>query len=313
MSLFKRQKPPVETPGRQRRDLSGTSRPQAFSYYSQRSGSSLNTGRTAPEDTITVPALEKLTGLLAGNRLLIFAGVFAATALLGYAVWLRPEPQMVSLAAASEAYFMHEPREYEQAAKQTLSDSFLNRNKITVDTNKVSRVLTESYPEIKDVTVELPLFGNRPVVYIEPYTPSFILTAAGSTAYLLDENGRALVSASQIPDSGKLTLPTLHDKSGIKVKLGAQALPGDVIRFTGEVISILGAADISYRSLELPPASSELDVYIEGTPYFVKFNMQEDPRLQTGTFIATKLRLERDRITPGQYIDVRVPERAYYR
>ncbi len=63
----------------------------------------------------------------------------------------------------------------------------------------------------------------------------------------------------------------------------------------------------------MPPAAYELDVYLSETPYYVKFNLENDALQQAGTFLAAKQRLDRDNIRPEKYVDVRVSGRAYYK
>lgn len=295
--------------GRQRPARADGARPQAFSYYSQRSGSSVNTGRSQSE-----PGLQKERSLASLNHNhMVFMLITAAGLLIaGYLLWLSSEPRIVLKTSAGSSYFAQDTKVYQESAAHSLSSSLLNRNKLTVDTEKVSKDITASYPEVATVKTRLPFFGHRPVVVIEPYAPSFILTTPTSAAFLLDENGRALISTSQIDGTDELYVPTLQDKSAIEVRLGSQVVSGTTVRFIQKVLAILDASDIGYGTLTLPEASNEVDVAISGTPYFVKFNLQGDARLQAGTFIAAKLRLEKDGVTPTQYIDVRVPERAYY-
>jgi hypothetical protein len=70
---------------------------------------------------------------------------------------------------------------------------------------------------------------------------------------------------------------------------------------------------MSVGSMILPAGTSELDVHLAGQPYFVKFNLNNnDPRQQAGTFLAAIANLQKNHITPAQYIDVRVDGRAYY-
>jgi hypothetical protein len=299
--------------GRQRPAVSDQSRPQAFSYYSQRSGSARSTGRTAPEDVWAAESDRPATTLSLSKRLYTACAAVVLLVIAVFGLYLGSEPKIVLLNTAGSAYFLQDEQTYRQTAARTLAGSLFNKNKLTVDTRRVSDDLKHGYPEIRSVTVALPTFGHQPVVYISPYRPSFILTTTASTAYLLDENGRALISTSQIPDTGKLGVPTLQDASGHKVTLDTQVVSSATIRFTETVIAILTAANIPHGTLTLPAAASELDVAIAGKPYKVKFNLQGDPRQQAGAFIATKKRLEKDRISPGQYIDVRVPERAYYK
>jgi len=79
----------------------------------------------------------------------------------------------------------------------------------------------------------------------------------------------------------------------------------------------LRAQNVSIKAMTLPAASSELDVYIGGTSYFVKFNLQDindsAANIQSGTFLALKKHLAEQNKTPSQYIDVRLEGRAYYR
>ncbi|MDB5181313.1 MAG: hypothetical protein JWP13_76 [Candidatus Saccharibacteria bacterium] len=314
MNLFGKSKradtPPVQT-GRQRPVSNDSSRPQAFSYHTQRSGSSVNTGRGQVEPDIDTK--RSITAAWTNNRLSMLGGGVLIVGLLGYMLTLTPSPKVVLKTTSDSAYFVQDAEAYQKTAAHSLSGSLFNRNKITVDTAKVEQDIKKNYPEVAKATVTAPLFGQKPVVTIEPYRPSFILTTTSSAAFLLDENGRALISTSQIAQSGELSVPTLQDKTDLQVKLGAQVLSGGTIRFIQEVLAILKASGVEYGVLSLPAGTSELDVAIKDKPYLVKFNLQGDARLQAGTLIATKLRLEKDRITPGQYVDVRVADRAYYR
>lgn len=312
---FGRKKQEPEAPATRRRlqDDYQTERPQAFSYYARRTASDANTGRIDAENTR--PARKSATGPGNGlkTRLIAVATVCflaAATVLLSS---LSAQPEVVLIKTNGSAYFLQPADAYAASAQKALESSLLNKNKLTVDTSAVSAELRRNYPEVKSATVVLPLFGMRPTVYIEPYRPSFILTTAASSAYLLDEHGRALVSVSQITDTGELSVPTIQDKSGLVVKLGGQVLPRSTVAFIEEVLRVLAAQGIDHSAIVLPPGSSELDVAIAGKPYTVKFNLQGDARQQAGTYIATKLRLERDKTPVGQHIDVRVPERAYIR
>lgn len=287
-------------------------RTQAFSYYARRSNAPRDAVRGS-QNTETEPREGTRPAMTRGNRWIMALSGVVLVAGAAYMLTLSGDPKVITRTENGGTYFMQEPGLYAQTAARSMQSSILNKSKLTVNTAQVVRDLTGNYPEIAEATVQIPLIGRRPVVVLEPHRPSFILTTLESTAFLLDENGRALVSTSQISDPGKLSVPTLQDKSGIGVTLGSQALPAGTITFTEAVLRVLKAANVQYSALSLPPASSQLDVAIAGKPYFVKFNIQGDARQQAGTFIAAKLRLEKDRVTPGQYVDVRVPERAYYR
>jgi hypothetical protein len=310
MGLFRKQKPDEPVFARRRVSPADQSsqRTQAFSYYAQRSVPQANTGRGQLPDETTD---SERAWYLSRTSVLTVVVLLVAGAL--YMLTLTGSPKIVPVTSGSNTYFMQSEAVYQQTAAAVLGSSLFNKNKLTVDTAKVIHELQTRYPEIHTASVIIPVFGQRPVVYLTPYRPSCILTTLDNKAYLLDENGRALASTSQITNSGELSVPTVEDKSGLDIKPGSQALPANTVQFIDQVVSILDAAKIARQSLVLPAASSELDAYISGKPYFVKFNLQGDAKLQAGTFLATKERLEQDRVTPSQYIDVRVNERAYYK
>ena len=66
--------------------------------------------------------------------------------------------------------------------------------------------------------------------------------------------------------------------------------------------------------MTLPAQSRELDVYISGDPYYIKFNLEDntDADQQIGTYFATRQYLINNKITPSQYIDAMVVGRVYY-
>ncbi|HSH18431.1 MAG TPA: hypothetical protein VK978_03530, partial [Candidatus Saccharimonadales bacterium] len=306
---------PVPQQPRRRReavsDRTRGERPQVLTCYARRSNSDANVGRS--EVRAAQEAAHSASNIPLAKRLAILGGV--CSGLLGLAAVnvLSGPPKVQLVTANGSAYFMQAPEAYATTAARTMDGSVLNKNKLTIDTGKISQELARNYPEIKTATVVLPLVGTQPTVYIEPYRPSFILITTSSSAYLLDENGRALVSTSQITDTGELSVPTVQDKSGLAVKLGDQVLARATVGFVEQVLAVLESQDVEISSLVLPPGSSEVDIAIAGKPYVGKFNLQGDARLQAGTFMATKRKLEAAKVTPGQYIDVRVPERAYIR
>jgi hypothetical protein len=316
MKLFGGKKP-QEPVGRRRPlrpESDVPSRPNpAFSYYSQRSDSQVNTGRRDTADVTAGRTSAQPPAVVRRRRLIMIALSVVVLAGAVYALPLSPTVHVILLQDAATAHFLQDGAVYRQTAEKSLSTSIFNRNKLTVNTAAVRLDLLKNYPEIKDVSVALPLFGRQPQVYVEPYKPSFILTTTSNTAFLLDATGRALAMTNQVPDIDKLGVLTLQDRSGVPVALGVRAVPSTTVTFAQTVSAALKAASITPSSLVLPAKASELDVYVAGTPYFVKFNLQNDALQQAGTYLATRQRLEADHIKPGQYIDVRVPERAYYK
>ncbi len=213
--------------------------------------------------------------------------------------------------AAASKIFLRDQKAYETAAS-TLFSGLLNRNKITVDTTKIAADMQKQFPELKAISISLPLSSPNPVVYIHPSVPELILVANGGL-YLLDGNGRALITGNQVSDLDAFPAPVVVDESGLPVELGRIVLPEPTVTFIKEVVNQLQAKGITTTSLVLPQGTAELHVKVDGAGYLVKYNLHGDAREEVGAYIAAKERFEATGKTPGEYVDVRVVSRVYYK
>jgi hypothetical protein len=98
-----------------------------------------------------------------------------------------------------------------------------------------------------------------------------------------------------------------------KININKQALSNSDLAFILYVYDELEAQSIKTSYYTLVPNSRELDVKPAAQPYTIKFNLEEDPKVQTGSYLALRGYLQTNKITASQYIDVRVLGRAYYK
>lgn len=223
---------------------------------------------------------------------------------------LSTDVKVVPLSATDGRLLVHPTAVYAAAANRQLNGSVWSRNKITINTASLSQALLKQFPELSSVNVTVPLLAHRPVVYIAATRPVLTLVT-GNGSFVIDNTGRALIGNSGLNRPG---LPLLHDQSGLRIQANRQALPATSVGFIQVVVAQLAAKQLAVADMSLPPAASELDVRLSGQPYFIKFNLEDDqPREQVGTFLATIAQLKRQNIAPAQYVDVRVPGRAYYK
>lgn len=311
MSIFKKKQPPVE---RRRPVPPEASRPRAFSYYANRSQQDINTGR--------VQLREETNNRAKAQRWIQFAlihfgtiiGVIVILACVVYVVGLSTNPKIVPMPSADNGHFLRSSAVYQKAAEALLNESFSSRNKITINVSAVSEKLKQEFPELADVSITLPLIGHRPIIYIQPTQPVFILSTINHNSYIIDNNGRALINVSNVPRGTGLDLPVVNDQSGLTVKQGNIVVTESDVQFIKVVTAQLKAHSIGIKSLTLPPAADELDVAISGVPYIVKFNLYSGTAaVQTGAFLAVREQLTSEHITPSHYIDVRIDGRAYYK
>ncbi len=288
--------------------------PSAFAYRARRSDAERGTGRQLSGVPIgqPVPAVRHLGRFWlqrAGLIILLLAILASAVNVLS----LSTDAKVLPLTTAANQGLLRNKTVYEAAASQQLGSSIWNRNKITIDTARLSRGLMTQFPELSSVSVTIPLLAHRPLVYVEAAQPALILSTDNG-AFIIDTTGKALVSSSSPAGLNQPDLPIITDQSGLRIQTNHQALPTADISFVQTVITELAAKQLSVSAMTLPAAASELDVHISGQPYFVKFNLENnDPREQAGTFLATINQLHRQNVTPSQYVDVRVDGRAYYK
>jgi hypothetical protein len=278
-------------------------------YRARRDEPSINTGRKVEREAPQA-AHDRLQFWLQRFGLIIL--LIAGLASVVNVVSLSNQAKVLPLVAADSGAFLRDTKVYETAATKLLAESVWNKNKITVDTGHISRELLQQYPELASVSVTIPLLAHRPLVYIQPGEPALILLGANG-AFVIDNTGKALLKGDDVKAIGQPDLPLVNDQSRLRLELNKQALPASTVSFIREVKLQLAAKQFTAAEMNLPAAASQLDVKIAGQPYYIKFNLQTDTaRQQAGTFLATITQLQKQNVTPSQYVDVRVPGRAYY-
>jgi len=201
---------------------------------------------------------------------------------------------------------------YEADVRAVFSESLSNRSKLLINTDQLAKKLQERFPELGDIAIVLPLVGRRPVVQIRPAEPALVLgTLQG--ALVIDEHGRTIADAGDVESSILDKLPTLQDESSLSLERGSYALPKETVSFVMTVAAQLQEKKLEIQSIVLPAVANEMHIRLRNRPYYIKFNLRGDGRIQAGTLIATKGRLEADHITPRHYIDVRVPGKVFYK
>ena len=297
-------------PSRQRAN-SGSSSPEKFSYYSNRSvsdqsGDSRNPGRAESQSRKSM--LTTFAGRF--GAIIAFAAVIL---LLVSSIQVDMKPRVVIL-NQDQSLQLHTASEYQTTAEQVMKKSWTNTNKLTIDTRSVGIQMQLAHPEIADVSVALPLVGQRLVMFLQLTEPQLILSGKDGLAYVIDENGRALVDVANAGTNVVHGLPTISDESSLAMDVGKVALPQEDVAFIKTVLYQLNQSGIPLGRISLPSGGRELDIYVSGQPYFIKFNLEENtPKQQVGSFLAVDKHLQKKGEKPKEYIDVRLAGRAYYR
>jgi hypothetical protein len=294
---------------RQRRAVTPTQRSTVFSYHTNRSPR-----QDAPARDMQAPARLQvpLAKVPWRRRLPLVAGLAALLFVAFLSLHVNTNARIVPIDSNKGQVFLRPVTTYEQAATQYLS-GLANSNKLTINTKQIASQLTRQFPELTSTSVSLPIVGSQPTIFIQPATPRLVLATPSGGPYILDSSGRALIVSSQVKDLSNLQLPVVVDESGLKVALGAIALPRATVSFIAEVAEQLRAKKLTVSSLVLPVGSNELHVRINGAGYYIKYNVYGNAREEAGAHLALKERLEQQKLIPREYIDVRVEGRGYYK
>ena len=307
--MFKKK---INTPPTRRQRLSADRQamPQSFSYHRVRSEEDANTGRQFNRPAVGKAA--KSLGRFWIQRFGLAILLIVAVVCLFDVLNLSASPRVIVLGSSNDTALQGLDI-YQAAFTGYMQRSVFNHNKLTVNTAQLGQQLQQHYPEISKVAVALPLLAHRPVVYIEPAEPAVIVQSS-SGAYVLDTNGRALLTADSLSTVRRAALPIVTDQSGLHVSLNQQVLTGGDVSFIQMVVAQLSAKQIVADTMVLPAATRELDVHLTGQPFIIKLNLQSgDAQQQIGTFLAVYTKLKSQNIVPAQYVDVRVDGRAYYK
>ena len=305
--MFKKKQTPPNTTGR---NVQKRTPANVFSYYNSRSTAESDktrrnehraSGKTGK--SISLSWVVYTPSILAG-LVLVFCMFYVST--------LGSTPKVRVVGGENSRKIVSDPDAYESEIRTILERSITNRSKVLIDTDKVAREITEEYPELGDIAVILPLVSRQPIVEIRPTDPLLVLVSNNET-FVIDENGRAIAYAEDVDSSVRDTLPVVRDESGVPLERGKAALTSETVALVAEVFGQLAASNVPIQSMTLPTVANELHVRLTDKPYYVKFDLRGEGRLQAGALLAVKEHLESQKKTPAEYIDVRVPGKAFYK
>ena len=280
-----------------------TKQQQAYHYSAKRSNAEKSFDRSMSDDS---QAKHTSSTSLLESVLPMISVVFVLLGLL-YMSTLSTGAQISS----PEGVEVPDEAKLQMRADELLGSSIMNRSKLTINTDKLEQQLANDFPELKEVQVSLSIIRHKPMIWVDVASPAVAIISANNQ-FVIGDDGTVLYKVADDKRNGlrDLDLPVIQDQSSFDIQVGKQALTEAQIAYITEVIFQLEQKGITPESLIIKGGGGELQVRPAGERYFVRFNFFEDARKSAGTFLAVKEELQGDdQIT--EYVDVRVPERAY--
>ena len=291
--------------GRQpRRTLEPAVVPEVQSYLSRREPRQRTEGgRHQTEAPRKHPRLRRLVRLAAGW--LLVAGVV-------YSLGLSTHPRVTFINPKSDTPLMRQENVYRDAAGKLLAGSWLSKTKVTLNTAGFESAMLAQFPELDQVSLTVPLISHTPLVELVAKRPALTLTTERG-AFVIDKNGRVLLAVQDAIHFDSLKLQTIQNESKPDIALGRGVITSQDVSFILILSDQFSAASLPVDTMTLPTAAHQLKVRLKNTPYDLLFDMQNDPRLSAGTYLALKQRLDSDHTVPTSYVDLRLDERAYFK
>jgi hypothetical protein len=308
----KQQKPPLRPSAR----TASNARPQVFSYYSSRRIQEQQKPSKSPFQrqkiqNDTADSTPRAAGLNVSARQ---APAIAAIVVIGicvlYTTTLNATPKVRVRMLNGDQTIVYRPmEEYQRTATEALGASIANKSKLTLQRDSIADAIQDGLPEVRTVRLATPLLSRNLVISLQTDDAGVGLrTPTG--AYLLDSSGTVISELGNAPAADGL--PIINDDTGAEAEVGRPALTALDVSFISQLHHQLTAQKLPKATMTLPAGiANELHVRFEGQPYYVKYALSGDVRLQTGTYLATKADLDGKGKPPSEYIDVRVEGRAY--
>lgn len=198
--------------------------------------------------------------------------------------------------------------EYRDGVSKILSTSFWNKSKLTSNTHQTETAILQAFPELDAANVALPVVGRRPTIVVHGRMPALLLTNQAHS-YVIDTSGKIVADSTQLVSSVREKLLSVQDQSGLELRVGNQAVTSATVIFILNIQAQLKNKQLAIKEVILPKTPNEVDFRIKDIGYFIKTDSSGDARLQAGDFLAAK----GSGITPGEYMDVRVEEKVFYK
>ena len=197
---------------------------------------------------------------------------------------------------------------YLETARSFIKKNIFSRTKITFDYLDFASKMVEKYPEIASVQTSFALIGNRPVVRLTFHKPAILVTSLGRT-WIVDDRGVAIAKYQE----NMAKLPKLNDEIGVAVDEGDTVVSSLDVMFITQLQKVAIREGLIIDKYTTPIIPKQLDVRVVGEGYYTKFNLNDDPAAQIGTWIAARDNLKKIGAIPIEYLDIRAAEKVYWK
>lgn len=196
--------------------------------------------------------------------------------------------------------------EIDRQTRAVMKQTILGSNWLFTNTKSIAAALKSQNYQFGTVVVKKSLPTNL-VIQIDERQPSLIWKS-GDKAYVLSEEGRAFT----VTGNSARKLPQIVDQTNLPVELGSQIVPKNFIIFTRSIFAGLSQLGLEIEQASVTESTSELYVKTK-KGYIVKFDTDRSADSQISDLKALLTTLKSQSKQPMEYIDLRIPQKVFYK
>lgn len=196
--------------------------------------------------------------------------------------------------------------ELDRQTRALLKSSLLGNNWLFTNTKAVAAQLKSQNYQLGTVVVRKRLPTDL-LIQVEERQPSLTWKSADKT-YILSEEGKAFT----VLQKSDPKLPLIVDQTNLPVDLGTQVVPKTFIVFANSVFSGLTKQGIAVEQASVTESTSELYVKTK-KGYTIKFDTERTAEQQLNDLSLLLSSLSKQKKTVNEYIDLRIPQKVFYK
>jgi cell division septal protein FtsQ len=183
-----------------------------------------------------------------------------------------------------------------------------NRN-LLINASALETVLKHSLAYATDVKVQHDAFLSKLTVTVARDTPAIRWQSRG-VQYTLSRQGIALYQTST---SGEEHLPLIIDTAAVPVELKTKVVPIDFVDYLVSLESATSESTLRITERSVREATREVEVKFAKRPYRVILSTLAGAGEQLQALQELERYLSKKGSRPSHYIDLRIPDRAYWK
>ncbi len=199
----------------------------------------------------------------------------------------------------------------EDAVKSYMQSRPWRHFQLFISSPEIENAVRAKTPSISRAEVKRSLFSDTVSVRILPKQPSAVWQQGrGGQTYVIDETGRAFMKAS-----GSEKLPKiLSDQSFVNGAVtGQYVIDANAVKTVTSWGPELKKLGMELDVVEMGSVPRQADFVLKNKPYRIRVST-EVSAAEAAPYLAQMLKnLEDRKITPAEYIDIRIPYRVFYK